>query len=525
MGDLSRQKLSGRDNLVMKSTSHNAESRLAAFTALGFFFLGAVILLKHEMWRDEVQGWLLARDSSSVAELFANLKYTGHPGLWFLLVMPLTRVTTSPTAMQALHLLVATSTIYLFARYSPFMPLQKLLFSFGYFPFYEYSIVARNYALGVLFIFAFTSLFDIRYARFIAVGLVLFLLSHTSVFGLIIAIVLFFALLIDFFYYATGGTARVFSIYIGFAIIVLGIVSAVLQLIPPPDSIFVTSWHLFDLARFKYTATQPLAGAYVPIPPWDLHFWNDYAWRSDSHVRYLTVRLVWVFLAFSMLVFVRKPLVFFVFVGCTSGLLAFFYLKHHAGSRHSGFIFITFIMSAWLYRCRNQPKLETFLPIPVRTWEILFNRALTALLVLHIAGSFVAASIDFRYPFSAAKSVAEYINVRGLKNSLIVGYPDTTSAIVGYLGIREAYYPQDDRFGSYINYKGDKKRTTITQKEAIDRAFHLKADKTHSNDNVLIILGQPLEDSVQANKLHKLVEFTQTVVDDESFYIYRLNTD
>src|SRR5262249_37310713 len=240
----------------MKSTLHNAESRLAEFIALAFFFLGAVLSLNHEMWRDEIQVWLLARDSSSVAELFSNLKYEGHPGLWHLLVMPLTRVTNSPTAMQALHLFVATSTIYLFARYSPFSFLQKLLFSFGYFPFYEYAIVARNYALGILLIFAFTSLFDARYTKSVVVGLVLLLLSHTSVLGLIIAIVLFFVLLVDFLYYERRSVRQAYAVYTGFSIILVGIVSAVLQLVPPGDSGFATDWNFFDLARFKHIATQ-----------------------------------------------------------------------------------------------------------------------------------------------------------------------------------------------------------------------------------------------------------------------------
>src|SRR6516225_3589257 len=153
------------------------------------------------MWRDEIQAWLLARNSTSVPNLFANVKYSGHPALWYLLLMPLTRISHSPTAMQALHLLIATSTMYVFTRYSPFTTVQKLLFSFGYFPFYEYSIISRNYGLGVLLIFVFCSLFEKRYTNFLTIGLVLLLLSHTSVFALIITMVLFFDLLIDCFYF------------------------------------------------------------------------------------------------------------------------------------------------------------------------------------------------------------------------------------------------------------------------------------------------------------------------------------
>jgi hypothetical protein len=133
----------------------------------------------------------------------------------------------------------------------------------------------------------------------------------------------------------------------------------------------------------------------------------------------------------------RKPLVLFLFVACTFSLLVFFHIKHNGGMRHIGFLFMTFIMSAWLYRCHDQANWSVFSEFFVKKWEILFSYLLTLILVLHLGASFVAAGIDYWYPFSMAKAVAEYINERGLNNRLIVGYPDyATSAIVGYLGIR-----------------------------------------------------------------------------------------
>jgi hypothetical protein len=47
-----------------------------------FFLLSLNTILHHEMWRDELQAWLIARDSDSIAQLFfQNLRYEGHPGL------------------------------------------------------------------------------------------------------------------------------------------------------------------------------------------------------------------------------------------------------------------------------------------------------------------------------------------------------------------------------------------------------------------------------------------------------------
>ena len=231
--------------------------------ALGLTFLflavGAFTASHHEMWRDEIQAWLLARDSTSVFNLFANLKYEGHPGLWHLCLMPLSRISHSPVMMQMFHLLITGITVYLFVRYAPFNWFQKLLFCFGYFVLYEYAIVARNYALGMLLITAFCVLFKERYKRFIWVGCVLFLLAHTSVHALIVAIAIGIALCCEYFF--GGRFLKSLSqeveaiedkrpIWIGFALIGVGILTAVLQLNPPPDTGFAVAWNFnFETKR------------------------------------------------------------------------------------------------------------------------------------------------------------------------------------------------------------------------------------------------------------------------------------
>ena len=120
-----------------------------------FLIVGGYGAAHHEMWRDEIQAWLLARDSTSVFDLLANMKYEGHPPLWHLCLMPLTRITHSPIIMQVFHLLIAATTVFLFTRYAPFHWIHKFLFAFGYFALYEYAIIARNYALGLLLITIF----------------------------------------------------------------------------------------------------------------------------------------------------------------------------------------------------------------------------------------------------------------------------------------------------------------------------------------------------------------------------------
>jgi len=118
----------------------------------------AIRLFRHAMWRDELQAFMVAAASNTPLDLFAKLKYEGHPGLWHLLLWVVTRFTADPVAMQVLHLVIALGVWLLVWRLSPFRPAGKLLLLLSYYLFWEYFVVSRGYALGVLLGFGFGAL-------------------------------------------------------------------------------------------------------------------------------------------------------------------------------------------------------------------------------------------------------------------------------------------------------------------------------------------------------------------------------
>jgi hypothetical protein len=62
----------------------------------------------------------------------------------------ITRFTTDPVAMQVLQLVIALGVWVLVWRLSPFRPVGKLLLLLSYYLFWEYFVVSRPYAIGVL---------------------------------------------------------------------------------------------------------------------------------------------------------------------------------------------------------------------------------------------------------------------------------------------------------------------------------------------------------------------------------------
>ena len=505
--------------------------------ALGLTFLflavGAFTASHHEMWRDEIQAWLLARDSTSVFNLFANLKYEGHPGLWHLCLMPLSRISHSPVMMQMFHLLITGITVYLFVRYAPFNWFQKLLFCFGYFVVYEYAIVARNYALGLLLITVFCVLFKERYKRFIWIGCVLFLLAHTSVHALIVTIGIGIALCCE---YVFGGQflkslneeiaaiENKSSIWIGFALISIGIITAVLQLNPPPDTGFAVAWNFnYDTKRVN-NIVKLISRAYLPITRPVSGFWGSNLLTTYPLFQTIQVPLCYFLMLLSVLLFLKRPTALLTYFISTFGLLAFFYVKYHGSIRHHGFLFLTFLMCCWIYRespvvnFSKAEQGETGSTVN-RVLNVAGTSVLTLLLICHAVGGVIAVRMEHRYVFSYGKLTAEYIKSQGMQSLPMIGNKDSAvSTVVGYLQEpRQIYYPRSSRFGSFIRW--DKARTpSISKRRVIEAAKTLSNEKSQA---VLIILNGSLSaKQIEQYKLSFLVKFTGSTVRDEGFYLY-----
>jgi hypothetical protein len=500
----------------LKSSNWTFSLALTAF----YLVSSAIVISHHEMWRDELQAWLLARDSASVMALLQIMHYEGHPPLWHLLLRLLTYVTHSPSIMQVLHLLIAGVTVFLIAHCSPFSKTQKTLLAFGYFFFYEYAILSRNYALGVLLLCVFCVLFPYRHSRFIPISLSLVLLGWTSVHALIVTIAIAVTLLAEYFLRRNqlqrDENSKARPIWIGFTCIAVGIVTAVLQLKPPPDSGFFPEWFLkFDWSRIKITLTT-LSHAFVPIPRIELHFWS-----SDSYLLGYRLELI---LAVPLLLWIaialfRKTFAFLVFLGSTMGLMLFFYVKHLGSLRHHGWLFMVFLAAVWIASYSDDMRLGEPWKHLWRLSEKSLSPVLTGILALHTVGGIIAASLDLQYEFSKARATAAFIRKHGLEDGPMVGDIDySVSAVAGYLE-RPIYYPRGRRFGTFIIWNQARNRKPNVR-EILTDAMELAS---RNGRDVLIILNRPLNIApAERRNVRDLAQFTGAIVDDEEFYLYKM---
>lgn len=512
---------------------NQSETTFVSLLVLSFLFLEVIGIIHHEMWRDELHAWMIARDSSSISELFNNLRYEGHPWLWHLCLYFISRFTKNTLAMQIFHLIIAVSFVYVFVRFSPFTKLQRILFTFSYFSLFEYGIISRNYSFGVLVIFLFCIFFPNRYKSYLPISILLSLLANTNAFTFIVAVCL--AMTLVFERIIDPSINRLFShkrwdVILSVTIFIAGVIIALIQLIPPSDSHFTgDKGQVFQSSKVVLINVERLAAIigriwkiYVPIPSLQYNFWDTNILTDESSPTILRLSAV-IFslclLFISSSLFIRKPVILFMYLSVTLGILLFHYVKFKGSMRHSGYLFIIFLACLWISRDGNKTvssniKLEKITSF-FRKHK---NQYLNLLLCTHVIAGLFAFSMDLKYPFSASKEVVNFIESQQLKDALIVGSGDMEVSPITALLDRKIYYPESNHFGTFVKWN---QRKSVKDEEIIDKVNQLIVEQ--KSPKALLILDHWL-DKPKAERpdlsISELYHSSQSLALDETYHLY-----
>lgn len=163
--------------------------------SLWAIFLCLVTYMKfahHELWKDEWQAWFVAKDKN-LAQILSFLYYEGHPALWYLYLKVFTifnGIIDAVSLISMAHLLTVAGGLYfLFIKFK--LPsLLKILFALSYFLLFEYGVINRGYFLVILFLFWATYLLKQDNYSKKELGVALFLLCQTEVYGVFMALAL-----------------------------------------------------------------------------------------------------------------------------------------------------------------------------------------------------------------------------------------------------------------------------------------------------------------------------------------------
>lgn len=157
----------------------NTDRIIRYFLFAGWLFFNGILLALHEPWRDEANVWLMAKELSPV-QLFREIKYQGHPCLWYLLVMPIAKIGLPFRTIGGLSLLVMAVSAGIFVKKAPFHAVTKAACLFSPIFTYFYSAIARNYCLIALILMILAWQFPERNKHSVRYGLLLGLLVQTD---------------------------------------------------------------------------------------------------------------------------------------------------------------------------------------------------------------------------------------------------------------------------------------------------------------------------------------------------------
>lgn len=414
----------------------------------------------HEMWKDEWQAWLMARDMSW-SELLGSLYYEGHPGLWYIYLKVWATFSSGlndPILLQSAHALIMIAVFYiLFFRFTlPFW--FKALLLLSYYPFFEYGIVSRGYALVMLIGFAIVLFLPKAKKRWKELSLLFFLFCQTEVYAVMMAGALLFYFLLEKKSNGTLKTAFQNSTFQKLA------ASSFVGLI------------VFVISVFPRTSQDDLSRAYLSEPLSGATFFKGFQgmfantfWIGsipDTNVFGVSgLGLLWSVIVLAGLVYFFKneknilyTLIFFVV-----GYFIFLITIYTGGVRQWGTFFIFFIMLAHLFFSKKKIRESGLDKI-----QILF---LASILLFQLRYSYLAIQKEVQFPFSNAVLAAEFIQEKVPKEVPLVGINKFEVApVVGYSNreifampagepftyfkwVEKIYLPSEQELRMFTDYK------------------------------------------------------------------------
>jgi hypothetical protein len=379
-----------------------------------------LVAAHHEMWRDEADVWLFARDAA-FGDWRNFFQHSGSPPLWHLLVKPLARAGLQYASMVWLNVAIVAVGVAIFLRFAPLPLALKLLFPFGVLPLFEYGVVARSYGLSFTLLMAICALLSARRPQPLLLGLLLALLANTNAHSFLLAAGLGLYWLLESLRSRKPGTPLLSrGTLLGMAIAVAGAGFVVLLLWPPDDP------QSFERESNK---TRVLLSALRDA------FFPAFSRFPGGVLGILSLGTILAALR-------PRREIFALLLACSALLLGFFVAVYGGYLRHAGFLWLAVTAALWF------EERGVAFHVPQRA-RLLMLFAVSA--VVAAKAGIDHAGLDIDAPFSGSSDAVAFLRTLDLDGAVVVAHPATTGeALLPDLPIQQLYYPGHDVTGSYL---------------------------------------------------------------------------
>lgn len=275
----------------------------------------AVTLIRvfnHSPWIDEAHAWMIAQELNFF-EIIKLMKVEGHTFLWYLCLMPFAKADFMyPYSMLLLNWLFCFIAVLILWLRAPFNNWIKFFITFS-FPFLTlYPIIARCYAIGIMFLFAITAMEKDKLNHPNWYALLLILCANTSVMAAVGATV--FGI---FFVFELIKNKR--NLIVPFFILLMGAVIFLVQLCGVDSKNVSENLNIFSV-MFLNTFFKNII---------------------------LNVSLLIIFSCCALVFYIKNKIFPFFLIGSFTILLILLTI-YSGGFWHWFFFYIYFIISSWL---------------------------------------------------------------------------------------------------------------------------------------------------------------------------------
>lgn len=480
---------------------------ILAIALLGVW-LGVVIFTatRHEFGRDEVRALSLARSALSPLDLYRLTQYDGHPLLWYLLLYIGRWVVDTALVLPVTSILIAFAAVAVFIFAAPFSLWMRGLFIFTALPFYEYSIMARNYGISMLLLFLAAMLYRQRREHPLLLAFSLALLANTNVHSAILASLIGALWGWDVVREQRARSPRATSRhYLAFAIVFGGLILCAISSMPRENTILTSP---LDSLTAPDIANAVLEATLRPDQTFSrLSFVSN---RLPTFVA--DPLLLYLLLVLAVLGLVHRLDLLLVALSAQIALGVLFRVVYPGGYRHQGLFLVFLVFLYWLLIDSSTVKTIS------GTKRLLYKAglyAVVALMVGNVAKAAQAIRFDSGQEMSSSRALGAFLNGSAVyRDAIMVPEPDFSLESLPYYADNLIFFPREQRFGTTVSWTTEA-RERLSLGELSSVAHRIRARHRRP---VLIVLGHrdldSRKDGEKAYSYNKIFSWSSAEVAD-----------
>lgn len=280
----------------------------------------------HQPWFDEAHAYIIAKELSPL-DVISLMNVEGHTFIWYFLLMPFAKADICyPYPMLILNWLFMFFAMLVFWKKAPLHSVTKTVVSFSYIFLAQLPVVARCYAIGVLFLFMLAAFYKERLEKPLIYAACITLCANTSVIALFGAVGFGFVFAYDLIKGALNGLVSRKDFRIAFVILAIGAVLILWQL-GCSNANFINEDNQFLYRFSSYLISE-----------------------NPNIIDYLNIfALASVILALPVYCFKNKR-VFFILLFPIAAMLYTFLTKYGGGPHHYIFFYIFALIGLWIMK-------------------------------------------------------------------------------------------------------------------------------------------------------------------------------